>query len=64
MTALVGIQCDGCETTLSKTTIFQANIGSVREHAKTVGWHKTKGLMGRVGYTRDICPECWEKGKR
>lgn len=69
MTALVGISCDGCGRTLAYTTTTQPAAGWVRDLARKDGWHKRRGLYetvtGRtVGYSRDICPNCWKEGKR
>lgn len=69
MTAVVGIQCDGCGKVHATTTVLQVSVGPVRDEAKALGWHKTRGAFtaanGRsYGYARDICPDCWAEGKR
>jgi hypothetical protein len=70
VTALVGIRCDGCDDAeLIKETISQVSVGPVRDYAKENGWHKTRGTYtvdgrGPYGYARDICPTCWDAGKR
>lgn len=70
MTAVVGIECDGCGKRLTMTTRRQPEAGSTRAHAKDRGWHKTRGIGGTTyggkewGYARDICPDCWTKGIR
>ncbi len=68
MTATVGIVCDGCRTTLTRTTRVQVRVTVIRAEAHERGWHKTKGIYtygGRTyGYTRDICPDCWKEGTR
>lgn len=70
MTALVGIVCDGnCGRRIDTLTYTQVTTTMVRDQAKRNGWHKTRGVLEGAngetwGYAKDICPSCWQKGKR
>lgn len=70
MSGIIGITCDDCGA--SRTTdIWRTwdTVGEVRAEARPLGWRTRKALFTSptgqtVGYTRDICPECWAKGVR
>lgn len=60
MTALIGVECNGCQVRLWRRTWQQVSMTRIRDDAKAEGWHKTYG----EGVARDICPTCWEAGER
>lgn len=55
----VWIRCDACPE-LEQAQVPDSNYCDDRQQAevqaKRSGWHRSKG--------RDICPECWKKGRR
>lgn len=62
MTGIVGIECDGCGTSCTFRHRFgTASIMTVREYARTKGWHAIReeavGLRDRWG-------TCWSRGQR
>jgi len=44
VTAVIGIQCDGCGKTLARTTRVQVSTTAVRADLREAGWHKTRGV--------------------
>ena len=68
MTALEGVECDGCGRRYTRKTVTQPSAGKVRPYVKARGWHTTHGTYqsttGQRGYTRDICDQCWERNER
>jgi hypothetical protein len=61
MTALVGLECNGCGTRLFRHSFGQVSTTPIRRDAKAEGWHKT---YGDDGTARDVCAMCWERGVR
>lgn len=60
MTALVGLECNGCGVRMFTRSYVQVSTTSIREAAKRDGWHKKY----HDGVAVDICFTCWEAGLR
>ena len=48
------VRCDECHDFLDDPYGYAEDV---RRAARTSGWHRTRD-------GRDICPDCWEEGKR
>lgn len=47
---------DDCESQSGDGSLGDSSAAYVRLDATRDGWHRSRG--------RDVCPECWEAGKR
>jgi len=60
MTALVGLECNGCGERFFERSFGQVSTTRIRAAAKLEGWHKRYHANVAV----DICAVCWEAGVR
>lgn len=54
-----GVDCD--EQSGEGNLMEVPTVAEAREYARARGWHVTRSPDGKV---RDVCPMCWDQGRR